>query len=71
MITENEDEIDGCDVDICIEDEIADEDLPIVEGGVAIEQKEDNIDGCDTPVYDQDATPDEQLPAANGGGSLI
>ena len=67
MIDETENDIDGCDFDISDDDATADEDLPVVEGGVANEENEDDIDGCDAPILDRDATPDEELPIAEGG----
>jgi hypothetical protein len=60
-------DLDGCDVAIGEEDATADEDLPMAEGGVAVEASEDDVDGCDVPIRDQDATLDEELPIAKGG----
>ena len=67
MAEEHEDDIDGCDVPIRDQDATLDKDLPVAEGGVAVEENEDDIDGCDVPIRDQDATLDEDLPAAKGG----
>ena len=65
---ENEDDIDGCDINFNEEDATADEDLPPAEGGVEDgNENEDDIDGCDIDFSEEDATADEDLPPAEGG----
>ena len=64
---DDEDDIDGCDVEIPDSDATPDEALPLAVGGVAIAGEGDEIDGCDVEIDDMDATPDEDLPAAEGG----
>lgn len=68
MSKDRKNDIDGCDVKIKKADAIADEDLPVAEGGVVVvDQNEDDIDGCDAPIRKRDATPDDELPIAEGG----
>lgn len=64
---EEDDDIDGCDVEFSDNDATPDEDLPLAIGGVEIAGKGDDIDGCDVHFDDFDATPDDALPAAKGG----
>ena len=63
----DEDQIDGCDVELQDAEITPDEELPAALGGVEISGEGHDVDGCDVDFDDQDVTPDEELPAAAGG----
>ncbi|GAB5468285.1 MAG: hypothetical protein Kilf2KO_13150 [Rhodospirillales bacterium] len=64
---EDEDEVDGCDLDFHEGESTTDEDLPAAAGAVALEGSGDEVDGCGLEFDDSDAVTDEDLPPAEGG----
>lgn len=64
---DDDDAIDGCDVEFDDAEATPDEELPAAEGGVMTTDEDDDMDGCDVEFGDEDATSDEELPTASGG----
>ena len=62
---DEEDDIDGCDIDFTAEEQTEDGDLPETSGGVG--SVEDELDGCDIDFAAEVETADEELPPSTGG----
>lgn len=62
---DEEEELDGCDIDFTVESQTDDADLPETYGGVGSVDKE--LDGCDIDFTAEAQTDDADLPETYGG----